>query len=56
MCFSSCLRLLILLALLKIAGQLDRMPISSDNVRKRNARRIKNDRLKAAKKAAKAKA
>jgi hypothetical protein len=39
-----------------MAGQLDRMPISSENVRKRKARRLKNDRLAAAKTAPKVKA
>ena len=48
--------LLILLAFIHIAGLFVHMPICTDNVKKRKARRIKNDRLQAAKKAAKAKA
>lgn len=46
---------LILLAFVHIAGLLAHMPICSNNVKKRKARRIKNDRLQVAKKAAKAK-
>jgi hypothetical protein len=46
---------LILVALIKIADQVARMPVCTNNVKKRKARRIKNDRLQAAKKAAKAK-
>jgi hypothetical protein len=46
---------LILLALIQIAGFFSPMPKCNDNVKKRKARRIKNDRLHAAKKAAKAK-
>jgi hypothetical protein len=44
------------LAFIHIAGLFAHMPICTDNVKKRKARRIKNDRLQAAKKAAKAKA
>ena len=47
---------LILLAFIHIAGLFAYMPICSDNVKKRKARRVKNDRLQAAKIAAKAKA
>lgn len=45
----------ILLAFIQVSGQLARMPACTQNVRKRKARQIKNDRLIAAKKAAKAK-
>jgi hypothetical protein len=43
------------LAFLSIAGLLAPMPTCTQNVKKRKARRVKNDRLQAAKKAAKAK-
>jgi hypothetical protein len=43
-------------ALIKIADQVAPMPVCTNNVKKRKARRIKNDRLQAAKKAAKAQA
>jgi hypothetical protein len=38
-----------------IAGLGDSMPVCTQNVKKRKTRRIKNDRLQAAKKAAQAK-
>jgi hypothetical protein len=47
-------RHLIRLALLCFADWVAPMPTCTDNVKKRKARRIKNDRLQAAKKAAKA--
>jgi hypothetical protein len=46
---------LILLAFIRVAREVPCMPASIQNVKKRKARRIKNDRLQAAKKAAKAK-
>jgi hypothetical protein len=46
---------LISLANLQTAGLFVSMPISTQNVKKRKARRMKNDRLAAAKKAAQAK-
>jgi len=46
---------LISLAYLKIAGLVGSMPVCTQNVKKRKARRMKNDRLQAAKNAAKAK-
>ena len=54
---SSCAtaRRLISLAYLQIAGLVIQMPVCTQNVKKRKARRMKNDRLQAAKKAAKAK-
>jgi hypothetical protein len=43
------------MASIPIAGLFDYMPICTKNVKKRKARRIKNDRLQAAKRAVKAK-
>lgn len=56
-CYPSCATawLLILLAFIPVAREVPGMPASIQNVKKRKARRIKNDRLQAAKKAAKAK-
>jgi hypothetical protein len=45
----------ILLAFLQVTDYFAGMPACNQNVRKRKARRIKNDRVIAAKKAAKAK-
>ena len=47
---------LILLAFIPLVGHIAPMPPCTHNVKKRKARRIKNDRLQAAKKAAAAKA
>jgi hypothetical protein len=54
---SSCAtaRRLICLAYIQIAGLVVEMPACTQNVKKRKKRRIKNDRLQAAKNAAKAK-
>jgi hypothetical protein len=43
------------MAFIPIAGLFGYMPICTKNVKKRKARRIKNDRLQAAKRAVKAK-
>jgi hypothetical protein len=49
------IRVFILFAFSHIADLDTRMPVCTQNVKKRKARRLKNDRLQAAKKAAKAK-